>query len=117
MPPSYLTNPYLEPARRIWATTCGPRPLVARGPEVVADDDYIPSPFYAEWGRGLGMRYEIGTTLLSDATTVAALGAYRSEGVEPFGDAERVLLLALDPHMRRALQLRRRLLPDPRRAQ
>ena len=106
-----MHNPFLDPARRVWAGLQEHRPVVALGHEVVDDGDYIRSDYYADYGRRLEMRYEVGTTVQADEASMTALGVYRPAHFSPFGERERGLLEAFRPHLRRALQLRETLRP------
>ena len=111
LPQERLRNPYLDPARRIWAGVREQRPVVALGPEVVDDRQYVRSEYYADHGRRLEMRHEVGTTVMTDDASMTALGVYRPERAGPFGEQDRAVLIALRPHLRRALQLREALRP------
>ena len=112
LPQWRVHNPFLDPARRVWAGLREKRPVVALGHEVVDDSAYVRSQYYADHGRRLEMRYEIGTTVQADDVSMTALGVYRPAHFTPFGERERGLLEAFRPHLRRALQLREALRPE-----
>jgi DNA-binding CsgD family transcriptional regulator len=63
--------------------------------------------FYTDFARGHGM-HGLLSLKLSDATDGSApvthLSLFRPEGMPDFGDAERELLIALWPHLQRAVQ-------------
>jgi DNA-binding CsgD family transcriptional regulator len=85
-----------------------PRALIS-GELLVPDAEFLRSEFYCDFGRHYGLRYVVGTVVpLGEAGTMP-IGLHRPEGRPRFGAAERRLLEAVLPHLRRALQLRHRL--------
>jgi DNA-binding NarL/FixJ family response regulator len=83
---------------------------VLLGEEIVPDPVFTRSQFYADFARKTGRRYMIGGLLgLRDATPI---GFHREAAAGPFDEDDRRTLLALLPHLQRALQLRERLVCD-----
>ena len=87
----------------------GPPRSMVSGEMLVPDAEFLRSEFYCDFGRRYGLRYVVGTVVhLGEAGTMP-IGLHRPDGSECFGPAERRLLDAVLPHLRRALQLRHRL--------
>jgi DNA-binding CsgD family transcriptional regulator len=85
-----------------------PRVLVS-GEVFVPDAEFLRSEFYCDFGRRYGLRYVVGTVVQLGEAGAMPIGLHRPHGMECFGAAERRLLDAVLPHLRRALQLRHRL--------
>lgn len=83
------------------------RPLVLVEKELVPEAEYLRSTFYLDYARRVEQRYSLVSPFGDSDHTLLAL--FRSEKDVPFSDRERGLLSQLVPHMRRALQLQRRL--------
>ncbi len=111
LPAWRMRNPFVEASRRLWAGTSGLRPVVALGPEIVDDRQYVRGQYYADHARQLEMRHEVGTMVAADRTSMTCFGLYRPERAGPFDERDRAALTAVRPHLRRALQLRETLRP------
>ncbi|UFN47180.1 hypothetical protein LPC08_14205 [Roseomonas sp. OT10] len=85
-----------------------PRVLVS-GEMLVPDSEFLRSEFYCDFGRRLGLRYIVGTVVPLGEAGMMPIGLHRPDGKAPFGAAERRLLEAVLPHLRRGMQLRHRL--------
>lgn len=90
------------------AASAMPR-VLASGEMLVPDDEFLRSEFYCDFGRRYGLRYVVGTVVPLGEAGAMPIGLHRPEGAERFGDAEKRLVEAVLPHLRRALQLRHRL--------
>ena len=88
--------------------TGAPRSMVG-GEMLVPDAEFLRSEFYCDFGRRYGLRYVVGTVVQLGEAGTMPIGLHRPDGSECFGPAERRLLDAVLPHLRRALQLRHRL--------
>ncbi len=87
----------------------GATPRVRTSGSLVPDAEFLKSEFWNGFGRRYGLRYVMGTVLpLGEAGTMP-LGLHRPQGASPFDEAEKRLLEAALPHLRRGLQLRQRL--------
>lgn len=87
----------------------GARPSVLTSGGLVPDGEFLRSEFWNGFGRHYGLRYVVGTVVPLGEAGAMPLGLHRPAGAEPFGDAERKLVEAAVPHLRRALHLRHRL--------
>ncbi len=87
----------------------GPPRVSASGELLVPDAEFLRSEFYCDFGRRYGLRYVVGTVVQLGEAGAMPIGLHRPEGMERFGAAEKRLLEAVLPHLRRALQLRHRL--------
>ena len=86
--------------------------VLASGEMLVPDAEFLRSEFYCDFGRHYGLRYVVGTVVPLGEAGVLPIGLHRPEGQERFGAAEKRVLEALLPHLRRALQIRHRLAVD-----
>ena len=80
---------------------------------LVPDREFLKSEFWNGFGRPYGLRYVMGAVVPLGQAGIMPLGLHRPEGVAPFDEAEKRLLEAALPHLRRALQLRHRLAAVP----
>ena len=87
----------------------GPPRVSASGELLVPDAEFLRSEFYCDFGRHYGLRYVVGTVVQLGEAGAMPIGLHRPEGMARFGTAEKRLLEAVLPHLRRALQLRHRL--------
>ena len=92
----------------------GGSPRVWTSGHLVPDDEFLRGEFWNGFGRRYGLRYVVGTVLTLGDAGVMPLGLHRPEGSTPFDEAEKRLIEAMLPHLRRALQLRHRLAAVPR---
>ena len=111
LPAWRMHNPFLEASRQLSAGISKPRPVVALGPEIVDDRQYIRGEYYADYGSRLEMRHEVGTMVEVGRTSMTCFGLYRPESAGPFDERDRAALAEVRPHLRRALQLRETLRP------
>jgi DNA-binding CsgD family transcriptional regulator len=84
-------------------------PKVWTSGHLVSDDEFLRSEFYNDFGRGLGLRYVVGTVVPLGEQGAMPIGLHRPSGALPFGTHEARLLERVLPHLRRALQLRHQL--------
>ncbi len=87
----------------------GAVPRISTSGSLVPDEEFLRSEFWNGFGRRYGLRYVIGTVQPLGAAGAMPLGLHRPQGSAPFDEAERQLLEAAVPHLRRGLQLRHRL--------
>lgn len=80
---------------------------------LVPDAEYSRSEFYTDFGKRVGLRHVIGTILPLGAAGLMPIGLHRPDGDPPFDADDARLLDHLLPHLRRAVQLRHRLVPGP----
>jgi len=91
----------------------GITPQVRVSGSLVPDAEFLRSEFWNGFGRRYGLRYVCGTVLPLGAAGAMPIGLHRPEGTAAFDEAEKRLLEAALPHLRRALQLRHRLAAVP----
>ncbi|MCU0887482.1 MAG: helix-turn-helix transcriptional regulator [Rubritepida sp.] len=89
---------------RVWSS--GSRRLLT-------DAEFLRSEFWNGFGRRYGLRHVVGSVAPLGAAGEVAVGVHRPAGAAEFLEAERRLLEAALPHLRRALQLRHRLAAAP----
>lgn len=94
-------------------TRAGPdaRPKARISGHLVPDVEYTSSEFYTDFGKRVGLRHVIGTILPLGAAGLMAIGLHRPDNDPPFEVADAQLLDYLLPHLRRAAQIRHRLVP------
>ncbi|WP_262031729.1 helix-turn-helix transcriptional regulator [Microvirga sp. Mcv34] len=80
---------------------------------LVPDTEYVRSEFYADLGRHVGLRHVVGTVIPLGTAGLMPVCLHRADGEGPFEPADARLLDHLLPHLRRAMQLRHKLHPDP----
>lgn len=85
------------------------RPWVLLGSELVPEAEFRATEFYTDFCRPLGMFHAAGTVVPLGEAGQLSFGCHRPEQAPAFGEAERAIIAALIPHLRRALQLRYRL--------
>ena len=79
------------------------------GSELLPDPVFHRTEFYADFASRLGFHHLVGSVLDLGGGAIMPLGLHRPRTDEPFTEAERLRLQALLPHLRRAGQIRRRL--------
>jgi DNA-binding CsgD family transcriptional regulator len=94
-------------------TRVGPdaRPKTRISGHLVPDAEYTSSEFYTDFGKRVGLRHVIGTILPLGAAGLMAIGLHRPDNDPPFEVADAQLLDYLLLHLRRAVQIRHRLVP------
>ncbi len=98
----------------LWTTraarhAAGPEARVYTSGHLVPEEEFLRSEFWNDFGRRYGLRYVLGTVVPLGAAGVMPVGLHRPPGAPPFATAEKRLLQAVLPHLRRAVQLRHRL--------
>lgn len=97
-------DPYVAFARRHPGADC------ILGHEVIAPKLLLESPLWQDFGRvELPGFHFIGAIMPLEAGDGGRLAWHRAVDARPFDDADRARFVALVPHLRRALQLHRRL--------
>lgn len=96
-----------------WARSPGVRGMssgsVAVGDQFVTHAEMKRTAFYNEFGRHYDVVRCITGTIEIEARRVSVLSVNRSEGRPPFGQEDTALLHELMPHLRRSLEIHRRL--------
>ncbi len=82
---------------------------VITGNMIVPDQELVRTEFYNDHMRPSDVHHLIGGTILRDQHGAALLTSLRSKPQGPFEEAEIELFHALDPHLRRALEIQKRL--------
>lgn len=82
---------------------------VFTGSMIVPDEELVRTEFYNLYMRPSDLHHLIGGTITSDAWGAALIASYRPERQGPFEKAELEIYRTLDPHLRRSLDLQRRL--------
>lgn len=82
---------------------------VTVGDELIGHSEFKRTAFYADFARRYDAVRVIGTVVDAEVLSTSVLSINRSEPRPPFGERDVELLEALVPHVRRALQLHRRL--------
>ena len=82
---------------------------VILGEEMVPHSQFQRTGFYADFGRPFDLVRCIAATIEVAPTVLSVITIGRTEAHTPFGAEESALLGALMPHLRRALQLHRRI--------
>lgn len=80
------------------------------GPELVTEQAFLKSEFYADFARRYDRRHMIGGIV--GVGEAISIGVYRGEGASEFDELDSRLLQSLLPHLQRAIELRRRLARD-----
>lgn len=78
--------------------------------ELVPEADYLRSEFYQDFARHANQRYMMVAAVGDFDNTMLAF--FRGDRRDPFSGPDRDLVTGFIPHLRRALQLRRRLMVD-----
>jgi DNA-binding NarL/FixJ family response regulator len=100
----YQLDPYRERGARL---TDGPLFNRARvATELIPTSELRRTEYYRDYARPNGRHHMMGALL--DLAAPTPLGLHRDAAAGPFTEAERRALDALVPHLRRALQLKRR---------
>ncbi len=104
----YRIDPYRQAAEKNFPGASGsPEILAVLGEQIVPDRTLTKSEFYTDYARVAGFRHLLGGMLGMDSAT--PIGFMRDPRSGPFDDNDRRVLLALLPHLQRALQLEARL--------
>jgi DNA-binding CsgD family transcriptional regulator/PAS domain-containing protein len=82
--------------------------VVYTGEMACSKREYEQSEFYADYLRRVGAYHGIGGTIANDADTASFVSSIRSSAAGPYSEAESRILESLLPHLRRALQIERR---------
>jgi DNA-binding CsgD family transcriptional regulator len=82
---------------------------VFTGDMIVPDQELVRTDFYNHHMRLSDLHHVIGATVSSDSFGAALLTSARPRRQDPFEEAELQLYRALDPHLRRSLDVQRRL--------
>lgn len=90
-------------------TPSGHPPHVNLSAELISEAEFRASEFHNDFARHLDMFHMVGSMAWLGDGGWYALGCHRPERAAPFSEADRAVLQTLAPHLRRALQLRRRL--------
>jgi DNA-binding CsgD family transcriptional regulator/PAS domain-containing protein len=82
---------------------------VRLGDELVARRELVRTEYYNDFAKPYAITRICGGVIGRNGAATSTLTTLRPESREPFGEDERRLLQALFPHLRRALQVHRRL--------
>lgn len=95
----------------MWVQGAAAYPLgtVLTSSQIVSETAFIRSAYFNDWCRRMDVQHLLGTALSVDGDTVGIVGIHRPTRGIAFDAAERALLERLLPHLRRALQLHRRI--------
>jgi DNA-binding CsgD family transcriptional regulator len=107
----HLYNEYYH-SKNIWVIKAGHllKPgLIMKSHEVCLDSEVIKTEYYNDFLRPMDVLHNIGAILLRESSRVGMLTVARPRRAPHFEASELVVLHALMPHLRRALQLQRRL--------
>ncbi len=99
-------------ARAIANTPADRIPRVWTSGHLVPDGEFLRSEFYNDFGRHYGLRYVVGTVVPLGVAGVMPIGLHRPDGAPPFDGQDALLVQAVLPHLKRALQLRHQLRPS-----
>ena len=77
--------------------------------DACSDGELVRTEYYNDWLRPQDLFFGYGGTIVRNGSVTTNITAMRSRHAGPFGDEETALLELLMPHLRRALQLHRRL--------
>ena len=86
-----------------------PADTVIVGTDVASETALLRSEYYNDWAKASGMFHLLGAVTAVDPHTIGIIGIHRSRDADAFDADRRRLLNRLLPHLRRALQLHRRL--------
>ena len=101
---------YIDPAPAVFASL--PAGTVSTTDRILSLQQRKNDPFVNEFFRPIGLVETLGGTLFSDHGCFSLIGLQRGDDRPAFDDDEIAKLERLTPKIARALQLRRRLLPD-----
>jgi DNA-binding CsgD family transcriptional regulator len=82
--------------------------VVYTGEMACSKSEYENSEFYADYLRRVGMYHGIGGTIANDSASASFVSSIRSSAAGPYEENETRILESLLPHLRRALQIERR---------
>jgi DNA-binding CsgD family transcriptional regulator/PAS domain-containing protein len=105
----HLYNEYYH-SKNIWAIRAGPLLVPGRilmSHEVCPDSEVLKTEYYSDFLQPMDVLHNIGATLLRESSRVAMLTVTRSRRSPHFDTSDLVVLRALMPHLKRALQLQR----------
>jgi len=85
---------------------------VVASKDLISDSDFENTEIYQNYARRLGIFYVVGAVFPIAGDEVAAIGVHRAHDGATYDDRDKSLLGQFLPHLRRALQIRRRL-ADP----
>ncbi|WP_210191168.1 helix-turn-helix transcriptional regulator [Bradyrhizobium mercantei] len=77
--------------------------------DLVTPEEQLKSGFYQEWLRELDIFHVVGTAFSAGDDAIGVLGIHRPKGAQPYTRADQHKATIFLPHLRRALQLGRRL--------
>jgi len=96
-------NLWLEKSRHL------PAGVLVHTPELVDNATLEQSEFYNDWLRPQGVYYSLGCTVLRKPAIETHVTLLRSPGYGPYSEAERALFSQLSSHIRRAVEIHRRI--------
>ncbi len=82
--------------------------VVHIGEELVSRQDLARTEYYNDLARPFGITRVLSSVIRRDAAATASISVLRPDAQEPFGPRERELMQHLLPHLRRALEVHRR---------
>ena len=90
-----------------WAPLCysAPTGAVATSHELVMDADYLNGGYYHEFGRRIDQRYGLAGLVIRTSSVTSVIGAVRNKSAGPCTTRETDILLALMPHLARAMRM------------
>lgn len=97
-------NPWLRSRPELLKSNC-----VRTSHMMCSRRDLLRSEFYSDYLRPLGIAQGVGATLLTEGSATANISIFAGAERKDFSDPDMQLLAALLPHLRRALQVQRRL--------
>lgn len=102
---SYLPqNPFIARTRSLMRTGS-----VIVSPMIISDSELIRTEYYNDYLRPYNLHYMVGATIVRDQHGAALITSLRSKERGPFDASEMRVFKVLDPHLRRALQLQKKL--------
>ena len=100
-------------ARNAWMLAATPGRFgagsIATSEELLPDAVFLQTEYYTDFLRKMGSRYLVGAFVSRDANALAHLSLIAPKRRGPFGHDDVTLLRKLTPHLRRALELHRRI--------
>jgi PAS domain-containing protein len=81
--------------------------------DLIADVELENSEFYCDYLRRADMFYVLGSVFPVSNGEIGALGIHRPRGASSYERSDKVLVSTFLPHLRRALQIRQRLVRPP----
>lgn len=77
--------------------------------ELMDEREFIETEFYQDYVRGMGVAHLVGSVIPVAGDEMAVLGIHRPQTAGRYEDSDKMLVTRFVPHLRRALQIRRRL--------